>query len=198
MAWIGAATTVASLFMQAKGASDAAAAAERNAAAVKAAKEYEAKQLEQNAGQAIAASHRAALDQERQAQLVASRALAVAAAGGGGVSDPTIVRLLSKIQGEGAYRRGLAIYDGEDKARVMRMQAAARRFEGELGVQGGDAMASAYLTKGATGMVSGIGSLFSKYAGGGADSGASGGSGDSNLLLLPTGDFNSSPAQGFD
>ncbi len=164
--------------MQAKGASDSAEAARQNAENVKAAKNFEAAQLEQNAGQVEAQGQRAGIEQVRQAQLVQSRALAVAAAGGGGVSDTTIVRLLSKIEGEGVYRSRAAMYEGEDKARVMRMQAAARRFEGELGVQGGDALASAYLTKGMTGMASGVGSLFSKYGGGGPGTG----SGDSNLI----------------
>ncbi|MGH6629477.1 MAG: hypothetical protein ACREB3_07075, partial [Burkholderiales bacterium] len=75
--------------------------------------QFEAWQAERQAGNAIAISQREALEQRRQADLVASRNLALAAASGGGASDPTIVRLLSNIAADGAYRAAVALYEGE-------------------------------------------------------------------------------------
>lgn len=96
--------------------------------------QFEAEQLEQDAGQTIAASQRAAREQERIATLVASRALAVAAASGGGASDTTVVNLIARIKGEGAYRAGVKLYEGEARARKLRLSADARRYEGAQGV----------------------------------------------------------------
>lgn len=77
--------------------------------------------------QQLAASQREMLDQRRQAHLLASRALAVAAAGGG-ADDPSTLHLIADINGEGAYRSALALYGGEAKAQQLRAQgeAAAR------------------------------------------------------------------------
>jgi hypothetical protein len=54
----------------------------------------------------------------------------VAAASGAGASDASVVNIVGRIKGEGAYRAATALYAGEDKARVLRMQAAAKRYEG--------------------------------------------------------------------
>src|SRR3990167_1798671 len=66
--------------------------------------EYQAAQLRQAAGQERASSQRSAIEERRRASLIASRALALAGAGGGGVSDPGVANLLADIEGEGAYR----------------------------------------------------------------------------------------------
>src|SRR5688500_11497475 len=47
---------------------------------------------------AIAASQRQALEERRQGDLVASRALAVAAASGAGVSDPTVIDIIARTK----------------------------------------------------------------------------------------------------
>lgn len=177
MAWFAIAATVASSLLAAKGAQSSAAAARENAAAIQAEKQYEAAQLESNAMQVTAAGQRKAAEDQRMAKIVASRALAVAAASGGGASDPTIVRLMSRIAGEGEYRRAVDIYDAEDRARTMRMRAAGSIYEGQQALRSGESMASAYETK-ALGSIVGMGaSLFWKYGGGSA-----GGSGDASLL----------------
>lgn len=129
-------------------AAQGAAAARANAAGRKGALDYEADQLAQNANQQIAAAQRTALDARRQAMLVQSRALAVAAAGGGGATDVSVVTNMGRIAGEGAYRSAVAIYDGEDRARVLRMQAEAKRYEGALALQSGEYTADAYRLKG--------------------------------------------------
>ena len=60
-------------------------------------------QADRQAGTALAISQRQAVEENRQASHVASRALAVAAASGAGVSDPTMVRIIANARGEGAY-----------------------------------------------------------------------------------------------
>lgn len=89
----------------------------------------EARQLEYNAGQRRASSQRQAIDERRDADLAASRALALAAASGGGADDPTVVNNIAKISGEGEYRALTALYNGDVEARQMEQDAIARRKE---------------------------------------------------------------------
>lgn len=98
----------------------------------KTASDFEAKQLEQNAGQQQAAGQAAAIEQKRQSDLVMSRALAVAAASGAGASSPTVTNLLARSAGEGEYRSMLAMYQGDEAARKSRAQATAQRYEGDI------------------------------------------------------------------
>lgn len=100
---------------------------------------FEAAQLNQNAGQTIAASQRDAADAARGARLAESRALALAAASGGGASSPTVMNIIADLAGEGAYRRSVALYGGEERARSMRMAAAGREWEGQLALEAGEA-----------------------------------------------------------
>lgn len=87
----------------------------------------EAAQLEAQAGLERASSHRQAIDERRQARLAVSRGVAVAAASGASADDPTVVNTLAKIEGEGEYRALTALYSGEESARGMEAEAAARR-----------------------------------------------------------------------
>lgn len=92
---------------------------------------FEAAQMRQNGNAAVAASQRSAYEIDRQTQFVTSRALAVAAGSGGGASDPTVVHLIARDAGEGAYQRSLALYAGTDRARLDNMSADAKTFEGK-------------------------------------------------------------------
>lgn len=96
----------------------------------KASADFQAEQLRQNAGQVQASSQRQAFEADRQTQYANSKALAMAAASGGGASDPTVVNLIARNAGEGAYQKAIALYGGDDKARLMGMQADAKEFEG--------------------------------------------------------------------
>jgi leucyl aminopeptidase (aminopeptidase T) len=87
----------------------------------------EATQLETQAGLERASSHRAAMEERRQARLAASRGLTVAAASGASVDDPTVVNILSRIEGEGEYRALSALYEGDQTALGMEAEAAAKR-----------------------------------------------------------------------
>lgn len=74
------------------------------------------------AGQVIAIGQRKALEEKRQSELMASRALAIAAAGG---AAQDIDYLIADISGEGAYRANLAMYDAETEAERL-------KYEGKL------------------------------------------------------------------
>lgn len=133
----------------------------------KQAADYQALQMDQNAGQAIAASQRQAMEERRRSALLVSRGIAVAAASGGGVSDPTVTRLLDDIAGEGAYRASVDLYQGEERARALRMGAEAKRFEGDVAAEGGRSKENAYSLAAAGGLASAGASLYGKYGMGG-------------------------------
>jgi hypothetical protein len=89
------------------------------------------------AGQAEAASQRTAADVTRRSNILQSKALANAAASGGGASDPTVTDVVSRIAGEGAYRSQLALYEGSDTARALRQRADVARYQGTLAERAG-------------------------------------------------------------
>lgn len=123
---------------------------------------YRAAQLEQNAGNTMAMGERQAADERLKATLLASRALAVAAASGGGASDPTVTKIITDIAGRGAYNAGIALYNAEDEARKMTEGAAAERYSGDVAQMGGRQRQAAYQI-GAAGRFAQGASLFSKY-----------------------------------
>ncbi len=131
---------------------------------------------EREAGLAIAASQRTALEERRQADLVASRGLAVAAASGGGVSDPTVINTLARTKGEGYYRASVALYEGNAKARALRVAGAGGIDTTGLHAPGYNAAATGRLAYAGA-------SLYAKYGMNGpgtqSDRGASG---DSALI----------------
>lgn len=151
----------------------------------RAAAEFAAWQADREAGFAAAIGQRQAMEERRQGDIAASRALAVAAAQGGSVSDPTIVKLMSNIKGEAYYRASVALWQGEEEARKLRLGAQAARVtgaskyvEGLRKQEGYDIAATGTLAKGAS-------TLYARYAKGGpidqADSSAK--SGDEALLI---------------
>ena len=92
--------------------------------------QFKAGQLEQKAGQQRAVSQRKADTARRSARYAESRALALAAASGGGASDPTVVNIMAGIAGEGELAAQYALYEGEEQARGSEMSATASRYEG--------------------------------------------------------------------
>jgi hypothetical protein len=129
--------------------------------------EFSAQETERDSGLAIALGQRAAMEEKRQSNFVASRALAVAAASGGSVSDPTIVKLLTNIKGEGAYRAGVAMYEGESQARKLRLKAISIRAGAAEGVVEGVRQERAYRLAAYGVGLGGAASLYSKYGRGG-------------------------------
>lgn len=98
--------------------------------AQKASLDFQAALDEQSATQAVASGIQGAIQERRKATYVASNAQAVAAASGGGASDPTVVNTIASIQGEGEYRALTSLYEGNDRSRELRARAAVSRSEG--------------------------------------------------------------------
>lgn len=154
MAQAGSLVGIAGLAMQAGGAAQSYDTAQRAAKARKAAAEFEAQQLEQNAGQVISASQRQAFETTRTGKYTASRALAVAAASGGGASDPTVMNTISQLASETAYRRSLDLYQGEERARQLRLSASAARMTGDIGAAASIGQGQAAVTQAGSGIAS--------------------------------------------
>jgi len=130
---------------------------------MRAAAEFAAWQAERQGGTAIAISQRQALEEERLATHVASRALAVAAASGAGVSDPTMVRIIANARGEGAYRANVALYEGEAKARQLKFEAITGRIGGFDAEVEGISRQEGYNLAALGGAVKTGASLYAKY-----------------------------------
>lgn len=174
MAWAPLAIALVGTAMQMGGKYGEADAARVQATQVRAGKQFEADQMEQNAEQAQAAAQRTAAEARHRSKLIASRALALGGASGAGMSDPTMAGILTDIGADGVYRSAVAIYEGDDKARRLRMGAEGAEYEGQVMEQGLHHKAKA-LEKSALGSAMQMGgSLFSKYGGGGpkADTGS--------------------------
>jgi hypothetical protein len=115
----------------------------------------QAAQLDAQAGTTRASSQRQAMEERRQARLVQSRQLALAAAGGG-ADDPSVVNAMADVEGEGSYRAAAALYDGDTQAQGYEAQAAANR-------RGAKSVKTAGALKAAGTILSAGTSLFGKY-----------------------------------
>lgn len=195
MSWVAVGVGVGSLVLGAYSANEGKKAAGkesemmRQAGAVrKQAAELEANTLEQQASNAIGSAQRDMIDLQRQSRLTQSRAIALAAASGGGASTaPTVGKLVGDLAKEGSYNAARVIYAGEEKARLMRLQARELRMMGEFAVVGGNITAAATEGRarareleGYGTMASNAGGLYSKYAGRGPSGGGE---------ATPTSDF---------
>lgn len=92
---------------------------------------FDARQLYRQANNTLATSQRSAEEIRRQAQLMESRARAVAAAGGGSTTDVGMTDLISNIYKEGELSALIALYEGKDVAAGLRDQAKVRKWEGK-------------------------------------------------------------------
>jgi len=88
-------------------------------------------QMRRNAGQLRAAGQAQGAEELRKAELMRSRILAVAAASGGGVTDPTVVNLVSANAAEGSLAAATHRYNAESKAQDTEYQAMITEKEGE-------------------------------------------------------------------
>lgn len=129
--------------------------------------EYEAAQDRINAGQAMAAAQRDAMEEDRQGELQQSRMIAIMAAQGGGTADIGNVQMLAKQSGDTAYRRAVALYKGSDTARALDMRADASIRTGQSQARAGSDYARAGMFKAAGSAFSAGASLHSNYGGGG-------------------------------
>jgi hypothetical protein len=74
-----------------------------------------------------------------------------------------VVTLISNAAGEGAYRAGVALYEGESAARQDEAKATATRLETESEVEGLLSGAGAAKTQGQSDLLSNAGSIFSSF-----------------------------------
>ena len=92
--------------------------------------EYEAKQYEAQAPEAVAAAQRQMLEQREKTTQVASRAQAIgAASGAGGVG---LDKIFSDIEKAGEYRALAAKYQGDVQAKSFKEKAEAARYRGKV------------------------------------------------------------------
>jgi hypothetical protein len=89
---------------------------------------YEAQQLADKAGQEAAAGEQQAIQRQRQADYVSSRGRAVAAASGGGATDPTVLDIDTQLAEQGKYNALTSLYEGMSGARTANQQATIDLF----------------------------------------------------------------------
>lgn len=92
---------------------------------------FQAGQLEQQAGQERASSQRTAIEERRRSDIAISDATAAAAFSGGGATDPTVMNITGGLAKQGEYNALSALFEGEEKARGLRLGATAARMEGK-------------------------------------------------------------------
>ena len=140
--------------------------------------EFSAREAARQGGRVVAISQRQAAEERRQGRLAASRALAVAAASGGGVSDPTIIDLIARTEGEAYYRANVALYEGEAEERRLRFEAllgrgaaAQARIGGQAALAAGQGRRAAFNLAALGRVFEGGASLYAKYGGRGPGKG---------------------------
>lgn len=114
--------------------------------------DFEALQLERNANATAAESQREAERARREARFMESRATALAAAGGGSASDPTVVNLIGGIREEGEYNALTALYNGQQGYDSLRTAASMTRQTGKASRSAGRTKAVATALSGASHM----------------------------------------------
>jgi hypothetical protein len=132
--------------------------------------QFQADQLRQNASDQQGAGQRTAFDEDRKTALVNSAALASAASSGGGASDPGVVNIMARTAGEGAYRRAVALYQGDDRARLMKLQADAKEYEGGTTLANSSLVAGSQIFNAGTSFLKGQArgaSLYQRFGAGG-------------------------------
>ena len=90
----------------------------------------ESGQLRRRAGATRATGQRTAAEDRREARYVMSAARAKAAAGGGALSDPTVVNLLADIEARGEYNALVSLWESEEEALGLEAEGIGRRREG--------------------------------------------------------------------
>lgn len=134
-------------------------------------------QLRTSAGQQVASGQAGAAEARRQGDIIQSNLIAAAAASGGGASDPTVETIAARNAAETQYRSALAMYQGNEAARVLTDKANAAEYGAALTSADAANAASALRTKSIGTVLSSGGAMMSKYwmppakAGTGASSG---------------------------
>lgn len=158
MAWVLPVMAIAGTIFSAMGSHNAGKAQQRGL-------DFEASQMEMQAGQTRASSQRAAMEHRRQARLVNSRLQALAPG-----SDPTVARQSAEIAGEGEYRALSSLYEGEERARGLEAGALGRRYTGQAASTAGNIRGISTVFNNSRDLYSAGSSLYEKYGRGGPSS----------------------------
>lgn len=122
-------------------------------------KEAEAVAYDEAGRRVMAAGTRDFQEEQRNREYMYSRALAVAAASGGGVDTPSMVKVLGDIQAEGQYRAYSKLWRAQNDAEGMYFRAHAARKEAETALT--------------VGLINTVAAGFSAYATAGGSFGSS-------------------------
>ncbi len=115
--------------------------------------------LREAKNRSMAATTREMAEEQRNKEFMHSRALALAAASGGGTGDPGMVKVLSDLNAEGEYRIMSRLWSGQDRAEGLIHEAEEAKKEGDSAITAG--------------IVNAVSSAASAYAGGGGSFGGS-------------------------
>lgn len=115
------------------------------------AREMQAQAEERQGNEVQAASQREAEQRAQKARVLLSRQQAVAAASGGGASDPTVLKLMGDTAAEGEYQSLSALYEGKAKAAGLEDDAALQRWRGRQARTAGYTNANATMLSGVSG-----------------------------------------------
>lgn len=163
MAFLAAAIPYVGTILGAAGSIRSAKAARKQGRQILALRNEQAVDLERQAIEVKAIAQRQAIDDQEKAELLISRAQAVAAASGGSATDQTVLDVMSDIEGEGAYRAAMAMYQGEREAETLRQEAKYTRMGGEISRKESNARASAYEMEAAETIAQGATTFYDRY-----------------------------------
>ena len=97
-------------------------------------KEQEARGYREAGKRRMAVATHEIAEEERNKEFTYSRALAVAAASGGGTGSAGIVKALSDLNAEGEYRMLSRLFVGQDEAEGLIFRAEAAEREGKAAI----------------------------------------------------------------
>ena len=124
-----------------------------------------AKQQEAEANAAQVEAQQQAATERKKTRYLRSRALAVAGASGGGVSDPTISNILTGIDTEGEMNALNTLWSGDTTASGLRAQARATRAEGKASMKAGYVSGFKTAVSGGMDFIDAKPTFFKKYGG---------------------------------
>lgn len=127
---------------------------------------YEADQLDDAAGEELAAGQREGFEIDRQTDLLGSRQQAVAAASGAGATDPNVTDAMADVEREGGYRRNIALYGAIQRGRGLRAQAEATRRSGQAARTGSRYAAAGTILGGIGSAAANASSFYFQYGAG--------------------------------
>ena len=117
-----------------------------------------------NAGQARAVSQQKAFFARRAGRFAASKALAIAAASGGGAGDPTVIKIIGDLNAQSEFEALSELFTGSSRANAL-------EFRGELDAFNLEARSSLAFGKAITTITSGVSTLRDRFGGSGPPGG---------------------------